>query len=220
MRIRKKKWAAPELAECSYYRTEACRGHWREQFKYPDRPLYLEIGCGKGIFAAQHALKYPDTNIIAADIKEDMLGVARRSIEREFAEAGREQDNILLYRMNASFVGDYFDPSDRIERIYLNFSNPWGREKHKKRRLTHPRQLVQYAKFLPAGGEIRFKTDDDDLFEDSVLYFEECGFEIKFITRDLYSSGYEDNIVTEHERMFLEEGKTIKFLIAVKKSGQ
>ena len=82
---------------------------------------------------------------------------------------------------------------------------------------TYPRKLEMYKSFLSPGAEIRFKTDDDGLFEESVEYFGECGYEITFITRDLHNSGFEGNIMTEHEKMFMDEGKTIKFLIAKQK---
>jgi len=216
MRIRKKKWAAPELAVCPYYIDDAnaMKGKWHDAFAVKDRPLYLELGAGKGIFAAQHSLKYPDVNIIAADIKADMLGVARRNIETMFGAVGKTHDNVILLRMNVSLISDAFSETDKVDRIYINFCNPWSREKHKKRRLTHPRQLEQYKAFLSETGEIRFKTDDDGLFEDSVLYFEECGYRIKYITRDLHAEDPEDNLITEHERMFANEGKTIKYLVA------
>jgi tRNA (guanine-N7-)-methyltransferase len=99
--------------------------------------------------------------------------------------------------------------------MFINFCNPWPRARHKKRRLTYPRKLEMYKTFLKKDAEIRFKTDDDELFEESVEYFEQSGYDIKFITRDLHAENFEDNIVTEHERMFTEEGKKIKFLIAV-----
>lgn len=219
MRIRRKKWARPELAACDYYieNAEEMKGKWHTAFADNTRPLYLEVGCGKGVFAAQHALKYPDINIIAADIKADMLGVGRRTVEKLFNEAGRSHDNIRLLLLNVSYISQYFTAEDSVDRIYINFCNPWNRGKHNKRRLTHPRQLEQYKTILKSGGEIRFKTDDDELFEDSVEYFKESGFEITFITRDLHAENFPDNLVTEHERMFTEEGKKIKYLTAVNK---
>ena len=101
-----------------------------------------------------------------------------------------------------------------MDRIYINFCNPWPRGKHKKRRLTFPKKLSVYKTFLTEQGEIWFKTDDDELFEESIEYFNETGYEIKYITRDLHESGFEENTVTEHEQMFSEMGIKIKFLIA------
>lgn len=101
-----------------------------------------------------------------------------------------------------------------MDRIYINFCNPWPKKKHKKKRLTYPRQLFSYQEFLKDGGEIWFKTDDDELFEESLEYFKLCGFTQKYLTRDLANSGFAENILTEHEKMFMEQGIPIKFLIA------
>ncbi len=216
MRIRRKKWARPELDTCDYYidNAEDMKGRWHTAFADNSRPLYLELGCGKGVFAAQHALKYPDINIIAADIKADMLAVGRRTIESMFSAAEKQHDNVMLLRINIADISKFFTPDDSVDRIYINFCNPWNRGKHNKRRLTHTRQLVQYREIMKPGAEIRFKTDDDQLFEDSLAYFEESGFKITYLTRDLHSGKLPDNLITEHERMFSEEGKKIKFLIA------
>lgn len=221
MRIRRKKWARPELAVCPYYieHAEELKGKWNTVF--PDaKPLYAELGCGKGWFAAQAALKYPEINWLAMDIKSDMLGVARRTVQKAFDEANRTVDNLKLVSCNIERISDYFGESDRADRLYINFCNPWPKDKHNKRRLTHTRQLMQYRVFLSDGGEIHFKTDDDELFEESLEYFAEAGFDIQYITRDLHASDYPDNLVTEHEKMFTDEGKKIKFLIAVKTDKQ
>ena len=216
MRIRKKKWAEPELAACRYYvnEPEQYRDRWREFFGN-DHPIELEIGCGKGGFAGQFALKYPDRNIIALDIKIDMLGVGRRTIVRLFEEAGKDSvDNLLLVNYNVEQLDKVIFPEDEIEGLFINFCNPWPRAKHKKRRLTYYKKLQMYKSFLKPDAEIRFKTDDDELFEESLEYFEQSGYEITYLTRDLHASDFAENIETEHERMFTEEGKTIKFLIA------
>ena len=112
-------------------------------------------------------------------------------------------------------VNDIFGRDDKIERIYINFCNPWPRGKHHKKRLTHTRQLEKYKQFLRENGEIYFKTDDDSLFESSLIYFKESGFEILKKTYDLHSEPiFEKNIETEHEKMFSEQGIKIKALIA------
>ncbi|MBQ1436501.1 MAG: tRNA (guanosine(46)-N7)-methyltransferase TrmB [Ruminococcus sp.] len=221
MRIRKKKWAEPELAVCDFFvkNPEEYAGKWKTAFK-KEQPLYLEIGCGKGGFAGQFALKNPDINIIALDIKLDMLGVGRRTIVRLFEENGKTQDdisNILLVKYNVEQLDNIIKPEDSIERLFINFCNPWPRERHKKRRLTYYKKLEMYKSFLKKDAEIRFKTDDDGLFDESLEYFEQSGYEIKYLTRDLHASGVEDNIVTEHEKMFSDEGIKIKYLIAVQK---
>ena len=220
MRIRKKKWAEPELSVCDFFvkDPEAHAGSWRHAFKN-EQPLVLEIGCGKGGFAGQYALQNPDKNIIALDIKIDMLGVGRRTIVRLFEEAGKGDaiDNLLLVNYNVEQLDKIILPEDKIERLFINFCNPWPRPKHKKRRLTYYKKLEMYKRFLQPEAEIRFKTDDDELFEESLEYFAQSGYEILYLTRDLHASGFAENIETEHEKMFTEEGKKIKFLIARQK---
>lgn len=215
MRIRKKKWAEPELAECRYYinEPEQYRGRWKEFFGN-EKPIELEIGCGKCTFSAEKAIRDPDKNFIALDIKSDMLGVGRRNVERIFAENDRSPDNIALVRCNVEQIDKAFSADDHIAVMYINFCNPWPREKHKKRRLTYPRKLKMYRDFLTDDAVIYFKTDDDELFEESIGYFEQAGYTIRFITRDLHHSEVRDNIMTEHEKMFSDEGIPIKYLEA------
>lgn len=221
MRIRKKKWAEPELSVCNFYvkNPEEYAGKWMQAFK-KEQPLYLEIGCGKGGFAGQLALKNPDKNIIALDIKVDMLGVGRRTIVKLFEDAGKTQDditNLLLVKYNAEMLDKIITADDKIDRLFINFCNPWPRAKHKKRRLTYYKKLEMYKTFLKPDSEIRFKTDDDELFDESLEYFEQSGYEILYLTRDLHASDVTDNIETEHEKMFSEEGIKIKYLIARQK---
>ena len=210
MRIRKKKWAEPELSVCNFYvkNPEENAGKWMQAFK-KEQPLYLEIGCGKGGFAGQLALKNPDKNIIALDIKVDMLGVGRRTIVKLFEDAGKTQDditNLLLVKYNVEMLDKIITADDKIDRLFINFCNPWPRAKHKKRRLTYYKKLEMYKTFLKPDSEIRFKTDDDELFDESLEYFEQSGYEILYLTRDLHASDVTDNIETEHEKMFSEEG--------------
>ncbi|MEE1218786.1 MAG: tRNA (guanosine(46)-N7)-methyltransferase TrmB [Ruminococcus sp.] len=221
MRIRKKKWAEPELAVCDFFvqNPEENAGKWKLAFK-KEQPLYLEIGCGKGGFAGQLALQNPDKNIIAVDIKIDMLGVGRRNIVKLFEDAGKTSDdidNLLLVNYNVEKLNNIITSEDKIDRLYINFCNPWPRPKHNKRRLTYFKKLEMYKSFLQKDSEIRFKTDDEDLFNDSLEYFEQSGYEIIYITRDLHASDVKDNIQTEHEKMFSAEGIKIKYCIAKQK---
>ena len=215
MRMRNKPWAKPELEACDYFikEPEQLKGHWAD--KYPKKqPFYIELGCGKGGFIAQAATMDREINFLAIDLEYKMLGLARRKVAAAYEEKGLVPDNILLTTYNIEKISLLLSKEDAVDRIYINFCNPWPRNKHKKHRLTHPRQLTQYKEFLKPGGEIRFKTDDDELFEESIAYFEECGFEIIYITRDLHNSDFKENIMTEHEKMFSEEGINIKYLIA------
>ena len=215
MRIRFKPWARPELEASKFYidNPEEYKGKWRELFNNSN-PIHLELGCGKGGFISNLAVYNPDTNYIAIDLVDAMLGLAKRNIEEQYKMANREIDNIYITRYDIERINNILSKEDEISRIYINFCNPWPRGKHRKKRLTHTRQLEKYKEFLIPGGEIHFKTDDDDLFESSIAYFKESGFEIIKITYDLHSETDWEDIQTEHEKMFSEEGIKIKALIA------
>lgn len=214
MRIRHKPWAKPELEACPFYITEpkTYTGNWNTAFPGEKKPIRLELGCGKGGFIAQEAPANLNYHYIAMDIKNEMLVLAKRKLEAAYAEKKLPLDNVRIFICNLMQFSEYFSPADRIDRIYINFCNPWPKGKHKKRRLTHPRQLKQYVSVLD--GEIWFKTDDDDLFQESIAYLKECHFEIVFQTTDLQKESNIQSFRTEHEAMFEEMGKTIKFLIA------
>jgi tRNA (guanine-N7-)-methyltransferase len=216
MRIRHKPWAKPELTACAYYYRDGTvnRGRWQEVFG-DTKPIYAELGCGKGGFIAEAALSCSSVNWIACDIKDEMLAFARRKTEKLFSENSREVSGLALLTLNIEKTETVFAPGE-IDRFYINFCPPWKRERDYKHRLTHPRQLIKYREILKTGGEILFKTDDDALFEDTLIYLDECNFITVQIERDLHAAGISDNIVTEHERMFAEEGKKIKFVRAVK----
>ena len=218
MRIRYKKWARLELEASKFYidNPEEYKGKWKTLFNN-DNPIYLELGCGKGGFISQLAPIKKNINFIAIDLVDAMLGLAKRNIEEKYKEQNTEIDNIYITRYDIDRILNIFNQDDKIERIYINFCNPWPRGKHKKRRLTHPRQLEQYKKFLTPNAEIHFKTDDDELFQESIEYFNETGFTILEKTYDLHNYNGEalkQNIVTEHEKMFSEQGIKIKFLRA------
>ncbi|MGL5647278.1 MAG: tRNA (guanosine(46)-N7)-methyltransferase TrmB [Clostridium sp.] len=220
MRLRKKPWARPELEACEFFvvKPNELKGKWRDSFKNKENKLYLELGCGKGGFVAQHASSNKDINYIAVDIKDEVLVLAKRSIEEEFAKKNAgDIDNVKVLAKEIALIDEMLDKADEINRIYINFCNPWPKERHKKRRLTHTRQLNHYKEFLVKDGEIWFKTDDTNLFEESLEYFNEAGLDIEYITRDLHNSGFECNVMTEHERMFTEQGIKTKFLIAKNK---
>lgn len=216
MRIRFKKWARPELEASKFYidNPENYKGKWRELFKNPEAPLHLELGCGKGTFMAKLATRDRNVNHIAIDVVDAMLGLAKRNIEAEFKENNMEIDNVYLTRFDIERILLIMDKKDSIDRIYINFCNPWPRGKHRKKRLTHTRQLEKYKQIISPNAEIYFKTDDDELFEASLTYFEESGFKIIKKTYDLHSENAPDNIITEHEKMFSEQGIKIKALIA------
>ena len=219
--MRFKAWAGPELDACPFFirRPERLRGEWHGQFRRAG-PVWLELGCGKGLFLAGAAPANPQVNFIGIDLKDSVLGPAKRNIEQAFREAGREPDNILLAAMNIERIRDAMGPEDSVRRIYINFCNPWPRPKHHKRRLTHPRQLESYKTILEPGGELLFKTDDDGLFADTLGYLSECGFDVVRKTYDLHAGPEAGGILTEHEILFLRRGVKIKALKAVYRGGK
>jgi len=213
LRIRHKPWAKPELDSCPFcVDAVETRGKWNSIFADNSKPLHIELGCGKGGFISQIAVSHPENNYVALDIKNEMLVLAKHKIEEAYSAAGRDTDNIRIAIQNIERIPMAFSESDAVDRIYINFCNPWPKNYHKKRRLTHPKQLCNYKQFLRGG--IWFKTDDDLLFQESLWHFEEAGFEVKFKTYDLHSETYIENFMTEHEKMFSSQGIKIKMLIA------
>ena len=144
---------------------------------------------------------------------------AKRNVEAAYKDANKQVENLALTRFDIERILLILEKQDKIERIYINFCNPWPKGKHRKKRLTHTRQLEKYKEFLVPGGKIYFKTDDIDLFNSSLIYFKESGFEIIKQTNDLHKEELNfwndiDNIETEHEKMFSEQGIKINALIA------
>ncbi len=214
MRMRRKAWTEPLLDQCPYFieHPSGRIGHWRECFER-EQPVHLEIGCGKGVATARMAHENPDVNYIAVDEVRHVLAVSVKNTRAAYGNAPPK--NIVFSAVDAMRIHDTFSAADGIERIYIRFCNPWDeRAKHHKRRLTHPRQLMQYRAFLKPGGEIWFKTDNDALFTASKRYFAACGFEIDYLTDDLHASGFAPNYVSEHEMLYAGQGKAIHFLIA------
>lgn len=232
MRIRFKPWAREELETSPFYidNPQEMKNRWKTSFENNNR-IYLELGCGKGNFIAKASKNNPNVNYIAIDLVDAMLGMAKRNIEAAYGirkstdaeiienEIEKEKivKNVKLTRYDISRISDIFGKEDEIQRIYINFCNPWPKGKHHKKRLTHERQLEQYKIFLK--GKIYFKTDDDDLFESSIKSFENSGYSIIKKTYDLENEANfwedEENIQTEHEKMFSEQGIKIKALIAI-----
>ena len=213
MRIRRKTWARPELSACPYFiaQPEQQKGRWGEVYGQR-RPLHLDLGCGKGVFLAEAAHTHRDVNFIGIDISLDLLGVARRNIAEIFGE--EQPDNVALCAYNIERLPQLFSPEEKVQRIYINFCNPWPTARHHKRRLTHTRQLSQYKPLLAPGGEIWFKTDNDDLYLATKRYLAEAGFEIFFDTKDLHGQNGPENILTEHEVLFTAQGIPTKALRA------
>ncbi len=215
MRIRTKTWARPELKASDYFIEEAkdFKGKWREFFGN-DNPIHLDLGCGKCTFLAEIAYKNPNINYIGVDISLDILGVARRNISAKFDE--KPVKNVALCSYNIEKILDIVGAKDNVERIYINFCNPWPNSGHHKRRLTHTLRLKSYREVLKDGGELWFKTDNTDLYIATKRYMKESGFEMFFDTMDLKSLSDKENIVTEHEEMYEKQKINIKAIRAKK----
>lgn len=219
MRLRRKKWARPEMesSQMVIVSPSQYKGSWGEVFGNNNK-IYLELGCGRGQFISRNAVANPDINYIGIDLKDEVLVYAKRRVEQVFDEANKEPSNVRLIPMEIAFIQDVFG-KDEIDRIFINFCNPWPKDRHNKRRLTHTRFLSLYKTFIKEGTEIWFKTDDKDLFDASREYFSESGFEIEYLTYDLHNSDFKYNIKTEYEEKFSSMGMNIMFLTArLKKS--
>lgn len=204
MRLRKKHFAIPEMKELDfiYFDETNLIGNWNKDFKN-DNDIHLEIGPGKGTFISTIAQQNPNKNYIIVEVETNALVYATRKI--------RDLDlkNIRVLPIDANKLESYLS-KDEISRIYIHFPNPWPKNRHHKRRLTHPRFLNLYKKFLKKGGEIYFKTDDYPLFEESKEYFKECGYEAIYETNDM-PEDFMDNIVTEYETKWRSQGIKINF---------
>jgi len=173
-----------------------------------NNPIHVELGCGKGKFLRETALKNPDINYLGF---EKSVKVAYRCAKSTFEN---DPDNYYIVYSNGDIIKDVFY-ENTIDRIYLNFSDPWPKPSHYKRRMTHKSFLDVYRFVLSINGEVHMKTDNDDIFEYSVLQFEEDNWDLIMVNRDLHNSPYnEENIMTEYEVKFSEEGRHINKLIA------
>lgn len=208
MRMRKKKHSGERIEACSQFLIREpmnCRDH-ADDFFPTRQPLFLEIGCGKGDFAAGLSVSHPEHNIIAVEMVPD---VAMFALEKAARTAPERPDNLRFIIGHAQYLSDWFAP-DTFDRIHVNFCDPWPQKGYRKRRLTAPGFLAQYRRLLVPGGELHFKTDNEDLFDWSVEQFREAGLEFLFYTRDLHASELAgSNIVTEYEQRFSSMGMPI-----------
>lgn len=184
----------------------AVKGHWKDVFGN-DHPLRIEIGMGKGAFLMELARKDPDINYIGI---EKYSSVLLRAVQKQEKE---ELPNVRLIRMEAEYITDVFAPEE-VERIYLNFSDPWPKASHAGRRLTSHQFLARYDKILCSGGLIEFKTDNQELFDFSLEEIDDGTWEILAMTRDLHKEPELscNNVMTEYEARWSAEGKPICFM--------
>ncbi len=207
MRMRKKKHGAERIEACSDILIQNATINTEnvsEIFGVPDKkPLWLEIGCGKGAFVCELARQNPNVNIIALERCADVAMLAMEKCK------AAEIPNVRFIIGDVAKLWDIFEDG-AIDRIYLNFSDPWPKAGHAKRRLTHRNFLAQYRRILKPDGAIFFKTDNRGLFDFSLEEFAECNFRLENLTYDLHNSEWaEGNIMTEYEKNFSAKGFTI-----------
>lgn len=207
--MRKKKHGAERIAACSELLIEDI-GVLKQGFDgiFPEkRPVYMEIGCGKGNFAVGMAEKYPEYNFIAVERVSDVCCIALEKAKARVAE--RPSDNLRFIIGDAKLLEENI-PHRSLSCIYLNFSDPWPKSGHAKRRLTHRGFLEIYKKLLCEGGILKVKTDNAGLFDFTLEELNAADMEIIWQTRDLHNTEKNaDNIMTEYEKNFSEKGTPI-----------
>lgn len=186
------------------------KGKWKELFGN-DYPIQVEFGCGKGGFITQLAIRHPEINYIAVERAETVVYKACKKASRN----EEVPSNLRFLYFDVRECMEIFEKGE-IDRIYLNFSDPWPKKRHANRRLTDRSFLEKYEGVLATKGEIHFKTDNKGLFAYAIEELSFCGWLMKNVSLDLHNSGMEDNIMTEYEQRFSELGFTINRLEAIK----
>jgi tRNA (guanine-N7-)-methyltransferase len=208
MRMRKKKNAQSRMSACAFLKIdnpEEFKGKWKDNIA-KGKDVYLEIGCGKGNFAVGMAAQHHDVNFIAM---EKIADVACLALEKAEKAKDERPDNLRFIIGDAKNLVEYF-PEHSVDCIYLNFSDPWPKAGHAKRRLTYHTFLEIYKTLLKEGGLLRLKTDNEGLFDFSLEEFEAFGLKFEFVTRDLHhSEKNEGNVMTEYEKNFSDKGQPI-----------
>ncbi|KAF0994098.1 tRNA (guanosine(46)-N7)-methyltransferase TrmB [Geobacillus sp. TFV-3] len=204
MRLRNKPWAKDKIAAYPQYvipDPETKRGRWRELFGN-DRPIHVEIGTGKGKFITEMGRLHSDVNFIGIELYPSVLVSALdKLIESDLS-------NVKLLNANAKDLTAFFADGE-VSRIYLNFSDPWPKKRHEKRRLTHRSFLALYDRILAEDGDIHLKTDNPSFFEYSLVSLSQYGFVLASVQLDLHQSGIADNVMTEYEEKFSAKGNRI-----------
>lgn len=204
MRLRHKPWADDKIKAHPKYITQEpqlSKGHWQEQFA-KQQPLHIEVGSGKGQFIVKMAKAHPDINYIAIELQTS-VAVSILDLQLD-----AQLPNLQIINAHGGDLEDFFAPNE-VDRIYLNFSDPWPKSRHAKRRLTSPEFLRQYHQILPPTGEIHFKTDNQGLFEYSLASMSQFGYAFRQVWLDLHHSDFQGNIQTEYEEKFSAKGQPI-----------
>ena len=210
MRMRKKKNLLPRMERCGAYQIKdpyERKGRWHDLMPEA-KEIRVELGCGKGRFTVETAAAEPDVLLIAVEKVPDAMVVA---MERA---AKAELHNVFFIDIDANQLPEIFDQGE-VDRIYVNFCDPWPPKRQAKRRLTHGNFLKLYRKVLKDNGQIHFKTDNDPLFAFSLEQFEQEGWELREVTHDLHANG-PVGVMTDYEAKFYDQGITINRCVAVK----
>ena len=211
MRMRRKKNIESRLERCRPLmvdQPQQQRGQWARLFQN-DHPIHIEIGCGKGRFILETARRHPEINYLAIEREQNVLVLAMEKTR------DNPLPNLRFLDFDAARLNEAFAPGE-IQRIYLNFSDPWPPNKQAKRRLTHHNFLLQYNEVLCDDGEIHFKTDNQKLFEFSLMEFCQYGWLLRNLSLDLHQTDF-DNILTEYEERFAAQGMKIYRVEAIKR---
>lgn len=213
MRLRRKPWIEEAIKNYTSIlfleEPTDMKGKWRDQFPHPSQPLHVEFGTGKGQFISGMASIHPDVNYIGMEVQEGVIYYAAQKT----AEKDPPLTNVRLILGDVSEILNIFDEGE-VDVIYLNFSDPWPKKRHAKRRLTYRDFLKRYATILKEGGEIRFKTDNKDLFDFSIEEFQAMGWTLSDVTYDLHAAPVEGDVQTEYEEKFSRKGNLICRLVA------
>lgn len=209
MRLKHVKNADTIIAKGTYYieNPTEYKGKWNQLFSN-NHPIYIEIGMGKGDFIIENAIRYPNINFIGIEKYDSVIA---RAIQKS---NDLDLSNLKLIRIDARFIDTIFEKE--IDLIYLNFSDPWPKDRHTKRRLTSPIFLEKYQTIFKENSHIIMKTDNNDLFDYSLASLREFGYQILSETRDLYQEDITSNIPTEYEKKFVKLGVKINRLEAEK----
>ncbi|SFL23706.1 tRNA (guanine-N7-)-methyltransferase [Lachnospiraceae bacterium KH1T2] len=192
---------------------EETKGKWKEIFGN-DAPVRVEVGMGKGRFIIDMAVKYPDINFVGIEMYESVMIKALKHLD----DMEDQPKNVRFIRMDARMISEWFEPGE-VDRIYLNFSDPWPKARHAKRRLESKEFLTRFARIIKKDGVIEFKTDNQDLFSFALEEVEPAGWELLYQTRDLHNDAEQmkDNVMTEYEEKFSSKGNPIcKYIIKQK----
>ena len=183
------------------------KGKWHTLFNNSN-PICIEIGMGKGKFIIENAKKYPSINFIGIEVIDSILALALKKIDTELS-------NLYMIRLDANNILDVFNAE--IDKIYLNFSDPWPKKRHEKRRLTSPLFLEKYDLVFKNDNHIIMKTDNKDLFSYSIKFLNNYGYYIDYLTFDLENEKDPDNIMTEYEEKFTKLNNPIYKIEVTKK---